>query len=349
MRNFDVVIVGGGQAGLAAGYYLHDKQMTYTILDSHSRIGDSWRQRYDSLELFTPRSYSSLPGLRMDGKPDGFPTKDEVADYLEQYVHKFQLPVELQVTVNRVTASQTGFHLNTSVGTYKAKQVIIASGAFHKPYMPSFADEASSTFRLHTSEYTSPNQIVGDHVLVVGGGNSGAQIAAELSNFKKVCLSVSHPLQYLPLQLWGRSIFHWLDKIGMLYADTDTLRGKWFKARKDPIFHKELSMLIRNQQIQLMPRLIEIQDETCTFQNGSKRVFDSIIWATGFMPDYDWVAIKGAVSKKGFPIHKKGVSPIQGLYYIGLPWQSQRGSALLCGVGRDAERIAREVYSYCPR
>lgn len=341
MESIKVVIVGGGQAGIAMGYYLVKEKGPFIILDANKQVGDSWRNRYDSLVLFTPRTYSQLPGFPMDGAPNGFPTKDEMASYLQQYASHFNLPMRHHTKVDRVTRQQNGrFHLKTNNGWIEAEKVVIATGAFQKPYLPPVLDSANDEMsQVHSSAYRNPAQIPGKSVLVVGGGNSGAQIAVELAKERNVTMAISHPFRFLPLKLLGKSMFSWLEWGGLLYAGVDTTRGRWFKKQKDPIFGKELKSLIKKDQIHLKPRVVNVQGKEVEFADHSRLSFDRIIWSTGFSPSYEWIDIDGVIATNGWPIHNRGITNIRGLYFLGLPWQYQRGSALVCGVGRDAEYL----------
>ncbi|WP_025027476.1 flavin-containing monooxygenase [Caldalkalibacillus mannanilyticus] len=342
-KNVQVVIIGAGQAGMAIGYYLKQQGESFILLDSSKRIGDSWRRRYESLVLFTPRGYSSLPGLPMKGSAEGFPTKDEVADYLEQYATHFQLPVQLNTYVKSLKKITNQFQLKTSQGTIIADQVVVASGAFQQPYIPPIVkskNPETELFQVHSSSYQSPAQIPRGSTLVIGGGNSGAQIAVELVEDREVTIATNHPFHFLPLHFLGKSIFFWLERLGLLYAGINTLKGKWFRKRNDPIFGSDLKKLLAEEKVKLRPKVRQVIGNEVIFEDHSSERYDNIIWSTGFTPSYEWIEIEGALSDKGVPLHERGISPIKGLYYMGLPWQYQRGSALLCGVGRDAEYLA---------
>ncbi|MCY8034297.1 flavin-containing monooxygenase [Bacillus sonorensis] len=340
MKQYDVVIVGSGQAGLAMANYLRNESLRFTLLDSSERVGDSWRRRYDSLVLFTPRKYSSLPGLQMEGPPEGFPTKDEIADYFENYSRYFDLPVQLKTHVITLKKKHDTFEIETNHGIIIANQVVVATGAFQRPLIPSVIDKKDEKlFQIHSSLYRSPKQVPEGSVLVVGGGNSGAQIAAELAHERNVTLATSHPFKFLPLRFLGKSIFFWLDITGLLYAGVDTKKGRWFRKQNDPIFGKELKTLIVNRKINVKPKVVSVKGNEILFEDHSKDSFNNIIWSTGFFPSYEWIDIEGVTSSNGRPIHNRGISPIKGLYFIGLPWQYQRGSALICGVGRDAKYL----------
>ncbi|MBJ8069877.1 NAD(P)-binding domain-containing protein [Bacillus cereus] len=340
----DIIIVGAGQAGLAMGYYLKQEGYSFLLLEAGNRIGNSWRNRYDSLQLFTPRAYSSLPGMTLIGEKNGFPYKDEIANYLEGYARHYKLPVQVQTEVLKIRKEKEVFELHTPTEILQSKKVIIASGGFQQPFIPSFSQHLSShIFQIHSSQYISPLQIPKGRVLVVGGGNSGMQIAVELAKTHEVTMSISHPLTFLPLHLFRKSIFNWLEKIGLLYAEINTKRGRWFQKRKDPIFGFEGKELIRNEAMKLWGKVVSASENNIMFQNGDTYRAQSIIWSTGFVQDYKWIEIEKAVNEKGFPNHIKGISPVRGLYYIGLPWQSQRGSALICGVGKDAAYLLSEI------
>ena len=344
IRMIDLIIIGAGQAGLTMGYYLKQEGYNFLLLEAGKQVGDSWRNRYDSLQLFTPRSYSSLPGMALIGEKNEFPYKDEIATYLEEYARHFQLPVQLQTEVLKIKKEKEIFELHTPTEILQTKKVIIASGGFQQPFIPSVSANLSShIFQIHSSQYKSPSQIPKGKVLVVGGGNSGMQIAVELAKTHEVTVSISHPLTFLPLQLFGKSIFNLLEKMGLLYAEINTKRGRWFQKRKDPIFGFEGKKLIRNGAIKLQEKVVSASGNNIMFQNGDIYSAESVIWSTGFVQNYNWIEIEQAVNEKGFPNHIKGISPVKGLYYIGLPWQSQRGSALICGVGKDAAYVLSEI------
>lgn len=336
----DVIIIGAGQAGLSMGFFLKQQDVSFLLLDAGERVGDSWRKRYDSLILFTPKSYSALPGMTFEGDQDAFPSKDEMADYLETYAKHFSLPVQLRTYVQKVKQIDSGFEVVTNKEILYSKQIIIASGAFQAPFLPSASRQyPKDVFQIHSSAYISPKQIPEGPILVVGGGNSGTQIAAELAMEREVTIAISRPFKFLPVHFFGRSIFSWLETLGFLYAGTDTKRGAWFRKQGDSIFGFEFRNLIQNGRVRVKPRVVDVQGDRTVFLDGSNMVVKNIIWSTGFAPDYKWLEIKGALDEKGEPLHYRGVSSVKGLFFIGLPWQRQRGSALVCGVGRDAEYL----------
>lgn len=337
---WDVIVIGAGQAGLAMGYFLQKAGNSFVILDRSFAVGDSWRDRYDSLTLFTPRSYSSLPGFKMPGDEKLFPLKDEVAAYLASYAKKFSLPIQHHTEVLRMTQSKKGFRLLTNQGEYIARQVVVATGAFQKAFLPPFSSSvAESAVQLHSSHYKHPKQLQPGPAAVIGGGNSGAQIAVELAKEREVYLSVGHKLSYLPLSFAGKSIFWWLNLLGLYRADVQSRVGRWLKKQPDPIMGFQLKQAINSERIKLKPRMVSVDQHDLIFADGSRAQVPNIIWATGFQRDDHWIRIPGVLNDKGAPVHQRGITPMEGLYFLGLPWQHNRSSALIQGVGEDAEYL----------
>jgi len=342
-RDVDVLVIGAGQAGLAMGYYLKDLPLTYALLDANPRVGDSWRTRYDSLVLFTPRMYSSLPGLQLSGDPDGYPGKDELADYLERYARHFDLPVHLNTSVQRLERSEAGFRVRTSQGTYQAKQVVVATGPFQKPFIPKLLGSLSpDVFQIHTAAYQNPRQLKPGSVLVVGAGNSGVQIAAELCADRDVYLSVGKEMKIMPSRILNRSLFWWFDVLGISKATLDTTIGKILR-RNDPIIGTEIKPLLKQGKVKQRGRAQALNGRVVEFSDGETCTVDNVIWATGFHYDHRWIDIPGVIDGNNDIIHQRGVTPIEGLYFLGLPWQYRRGSALLLGVHQDAQFLAEKM------
>lgn len=344
-QHFDVLIIGAGQAGLATGYYLSKTKHSFAILDASPSIGDTWKNRYDSLVLFTPRSYSSLPGLPLGGEPEDFPTKDEIADYLKVYAKHWNLPViNNRQVVQLIKIDDGTFQAKTNQGIYSANQVVVSTGPFQRPFIPSFSSLLpEATIQLHSSEYKNSTQLQDGPILVVGGGNSGAQIAAELSQERKVYLSISHSMRFLPLRIGTLSIFSLFRTIGLLSASRNSLIGNWFRKQPDPVFGLELRKLIKDGLIQLRPRVNSYHYGSIIFEDNCSLSVPNIIWSTGFKPSYEWIEIHGVFDHNNLPLHNRGVSPIPGLFFVGLPWQHTRGSALLGGVGEDAAYVVSSI------
>lgn len=341
---YHTVIIGAGQAGLAMGYYLKKLNQPFILLDKNQDIGDEWRNRYDSLVLFTPRMYSSLPGLQLEGDPHGFPIKDEVALYLKRYAEFFKLPIKLQTEVTRVWKEDSRFHVQTNDQVFEARNVIVASGPFQKPRIPTFAKDLSPDLRqLHSSQYKNPDDLIEGNVLVVGGGNSGAQIAVELSNQREIHLSISQKMKFVPMKVGKKSVFWWFNKIGIYKAPHDSWIGKKIRKSGDPIMGTELKDALASGAVIQKSRAVNGENSTIYFQDQTSLNIQNIIWSTGFALDYGWLKVKGALNYEVRPIHQRGVTQIDGLYFLGLPWQYRRGSALLQGVGEDAKYIAEYI------
>ncbi len=342
-KQYDVVVVGAGQAGLAMGYFLSQTSLSYVLLDSNPNIGDSWRNRYDSLVLFTPRWYSDLPGLPFPGDRNGLPTKDDVADYLELYARTFEIPVHHNTQAIKLEKATGGYKITTSIGEYASKHVVIATGPFHTPYMPQWASNIpEDIYQVHTATYKNPDELKEGPVLVVGMGNSGAQIAVEIAQKHKVFLSIGQDRKFLPIKLFGKSIFWFFTRLGIWSLTVHDRLGKWLSQQPDPVFGygKELKALNKQGSMIEKPRAVGADGKSAIlFEDGTTVEVNSIVWATGFRPDYRWIAIPDVIDENHKPKHHRGVSPVHGIYFLGLPWQYKRGSALLGGVGEDARYL----------
>jgi putative flavoprotein involved in K+ transport len=337
----DVLIVGGGQAGLAASYWASRAGLRHRVLDAAPRTGDSWRKRYDSLRLFTPRSHSQLPGLALPGAPDGLPSKDEIAAYLEEYVRAHDLPVEPNTRVLSVRRTGRELEVHTADRTLLAGAVIIATGPFHTPQRPGWADEVPVADQLHSFEYRRPRDVPGPRVLVVGGGNSGAQIAEELVLAgRDVTWSQSTAPRFVPQTVLGRNLFWWLDRLGMLTAPATSRRGRLLQRRGDPVIGTALRGLVREERLRLRPAATAPAADGVRFADGSRGSFDAIVWSTGFACDFSILDIPDALDAQGRPLHHGGVSQVDPrLMFLGLGWLTSRSSGLVGGVGADAERL----------
>lgn len=346
---FDTVIIGGGQAGLAAGYFLSKNNHNFIILDGNKAVGDSWRNRWDSLKLFTPSQFDNLPGMDFPQPKNYFPTKDEVANYLIDYAIKFKMPVRNQQFVNCLSMADGNFEIKTIDSIFVAKHVIIATGPYQQPYIPSFADQVDSSIsQLHSREYRNASQIADDLILIVGAGNSGCEIALELAaKGKKIWLS-GRDVGVIPVN--GR-----LGKIfdGMLVwwfmTHVLTIKTPIGKKLKQKFGHhgtplgRNTRKEIEEAGVILAPKLAGMHAGKPQLEDGQCLSVNCIIWATGFKPDYDWVDLP-IFDHGGYPIHSEGlVNDIPGLYFIGLPFQRGLSSVFLGGVGKDAEFITNKI------
>ena len=348
-ESFQTVVIGGGQAGLAVGYFLSRQGENFIILDKNSQTGDAWRCRWESLRLFTPSQFDSLPGMRFPTSKNYFPSKDEVADYLEEYARQFNLPIRHNVNVDSLRRTEQGYHISTGTVSFSARNVIVATGPFQLPYTPSFTSQLDpGIFQMHSSAYFNPKQIPVKSVLVVGAGNSGAEIALELSKTgKRVWLSgrdVGRVPANSPLgKLFDGRLIWWF-MTNLLTVDTPIGR----KMQAGVVHHgtplgRAQRDEIADAGIILTPRLSGIQSGKPQLEDGRILPAEGVIWATGFQPDYRWITMP-ILDKRGFPLHSRGVARgAPGLYFIGLPFQTGLSSALLGGVGKDAEYIASQV------
>ncbi|MEU2612198.1 NAD(P)/FAD-dependent oxidoreductase [Micromonospora sp. NPDC007271] len=338
----DTVIVGGGQAGLALGHHLRRAGVPFAILDGHARVGDAWRQRWDSLTLFTARRFSALPGLPFAGDPGGHPGKDEVADYLATYAARFDLPVRLGCRVTSVRPGTAGgFTVDTSTGALHAQRVVVAAGAFHTPRVPKVAGRlAPGVTQLHSSAYRNPEQLAGRVVAVVGGGNTGVQIAAELADHgRRVVLAAPTIGPVLPQRWLGRDIFWWFSRLGTMGLSADSRLGGRIAAQ-NPIIGTDVAGLLR--RVDRVGRVVNADGDSLLLADRRRRRVEAVVWATGFRPHYPWLEVP-VLDPSGAPVQRAGVTDWPGLYFLGLPWQRTRGSALLGWVGRDAEMLAARL------
>jgi putative flavoprotein involved in K+ transport len=343
-ERFDVVVIGAGQAGLAIGYFLARQGRRFVILEGSGTIGAAWRSRWESLVLFTPRRYDSLPGLAFPGDSDGHPTRDEVIAYLDRYAEAFALPIELHSAVRSLTAKDGAFVLELDDRWIEADQVVVATGPFQVPSMPSLAAELTlDVFQTHSTEYQAPVDVAQGTVLVVGGGNTGFQIAKELSATRPVYLSIGSRQTPLPQKLLGRDLFWWLTKTGVIDKTVDSRIGR--RARHRDTLIGSSSREIRRHGVELKPRAVAASGRTVGFADGSDLGVDAVIWATGYRPDYSWIDLP-VVDERGQARHRRGVTDVRGLYFLGLTWQHTRGSALLGWVKNDAEFIAEEIATF---
>lgn len=347
--HFDVLVIGAGQAGLAAGYHLRSTGLNFLILDCAARLGNSWRQRYDSLVLFTPRAFSALPGWLMSGDPAGCPSKDEQADYLEQYAGHFRLPIQLSTPIRRLTREASGFRAETEPGAcLRARAVILATGAFQAPVIPPMAhDFAPEVTQLTPLTYQRPGQIAaGAAVIVVGDGATGRQMALELAAEHPVTLAASGRPEPWPERLLGRHLFQWFAWLGLLNVPRDSALGRRLQ-RNDrfPGAHLRLRHLSRHG-VQIRGRLARAEGRRAVFADGSMQPAAAVIWATGYRDRTEWVLIPEAVDAAGAFRHTRGRSPVPGLYFVGRPWQTSQGSARLYGVGADAAQISRQAAAW---
>ena len=356
-ERFDVIVIGGGQAGLATGYYLARRGLRFTILEAHERIGESWRRRWDKLRVFTSARYDSLPGMPFPAPPHSFPSKDEVADYLEAYARRMELPMRTGVAVaNLRQADEEGFALDAGDERFEAPQVVIATGAFHEPCIPDFAAQLDPAIRqLHSSEYRNVGQLQPGGVLVVGASNSGGEIAFDVARDHETWLSGRDTGQ-MPFDIEGR-FARMIDPLFVfLISHVLTVRTPMGRKARPLIQHHGGPLeRVRPKDLaaagvhRVVARTVASRDGRPELEGGE--VFDvaNVIWATGFRHDYPWVDLQIG-GPDGYPIHDRGVVPAApGLYFVGLPFQYAFTSQLLAGVGRDARFVVERIAELAAR
>lgn len=341
-ESLEVLIIGAGQAGLALGYHLAERGCQFRIVDSAPEIGHTWRNRWDSLRLFSPAQYDGLPGMDFPAPADTYPSREQVADYLVAYANRFQLPVVLNAAITRLERPGEGFVAHTAHGTMHARQVVVATGPFQQPVTPVAAGGLSrGVVQLHSADYRNSDQLPIGPVLVVGAGNSGMQIADELADRHEVTLAVGTRSPELPQRFLGRDLFWWLTRLGAMNKTADSRLARRMRARGDLVIGSSLKALGR-RGVTLRPRVTATSSEGVTFADGVRMTPRSVIWATGFRSDYSWLDVTGPMAE-GQVTHRRGVTEVPGLYFLGLTWQHTRGSALLGFVKHDAAWIADRI------
>jgi len=339
----DVVVIGGGQAGLAMAWHLAREQVRFTVLEAGPELGHTWRSRWDSLRLFTPAQHDGLPGMPFPGPPDTYPGKDAAAAYLQVYAAAFGLPVRLNARVTRLSRTQHGFDVRTENEVFRARQVVVATGPFQVPFVPPVAGRLdASVTQLHSSAYLNPQALPPGPVLVVGGGNSGFQIAGELAATRPASLSIATKAPVLPQRLAGRDLFWWLTRLRLMRVTTQSRPGRRMSAREFIIGTSRRKLQAAG--VRFRPAVTGADGRTIQFTDGTSLDAGVVIWATGYRPEYSWIDIPG-VAAGSQVIHRRGVTEVSGLYFLGLSWQHTRGSALLGFVGDDAAYLARLITS----
>jgi putative flavoprotein involved in K+ transport len=350
-ERYETMVIGGGQAGLAVGYYLKRQGRSFVILDRNERTGDGWRTRWDSLKLYSPASRNGLPGMRFPARRASYPSSREMADYLEAYAARYELPVRSRVGVDTLTKEDGRYVATAGDRRFEADNVVVATGVFAKPHVPDFAGALDPGItQLHSSAYRNLSQFAEGRVLVVGASHSGSDIAFEAASQHEVVLSGKDNGQIpAPIESRrGRLIFRALVFVGTHVLTVDTPLGRKMR----PHIRHGGAPLLRHRRRDLRAAGVErVLARTVGVQNGlpvldDGRVLDvrNVVWCTGFRPDYSWIRLPIETGDDGFPVQYRGVmqsSP--GLYVIGLPFLHSFASMLVAGAGRDAERIVQHI------
>lgn len=349
-EHFDTVIIGGGQAGLNVAYRLQRAGRPFIILDAQERIGDAWRKRWDSLQLFTPARFNRLPGLPFPAGRGDVVSKDQMADYLERYAEHFQLPVRTGVRVQRLSRRGAGFLLETSSGAITAERVVVAMSNYQVPRVPAFAQHlAPGLLQLHSKQYENPSQLRPGRVLVVGGGNSAADIALELSKTHETIMA-GKETGAIPFRIEPFIARHFLISlvrfVGHFVLNMKTPLGR--KVR--PFFLHQAGPLVRvkpqdlvDAGVERVARVAGVEDGKPVLEGGRSLDVDNVVWCTGFKPGFGWIDMP-IFDEHGHPIHERGRVPaVPGLYFVGLHFQFAATSDTVTGVMRDARHVARTL------
>lgn len=344
-RTIDVLVIGAAQAGLTAGYYLKKTKREFLIVDAGNHIGDSWLARWDSLRLFTPRPYCSLPGLKLSKDTDYYPTKFQIAQYLTRYAEKYRLPIQLNCRVISLTRRNALFEAVTDNEIIIAKKIIIATGSYADAYIPDVSNKLDEKIKqLHSSQYKNPSQFIAPRVVVVGGGNSAAQIAVELAKSKQVAVVSRRTPQYTPTHLLGLSIFTYVAASGLFNISKKSKLRSNAERVGNYVIGTQLRDSIRHARIRhFNSKVIDATKQSLILQDGTNIPVEAVLWATGYKNNYKWIRIPGALSEDGLPLHHNGVSLVDGLYWVGLPWQRKLDSSLMHGVGKDARYVVGRI------
>jgi putative flavoprotein involved in K+ transport len=348
----ETVVIGGGQAGLSVGHHLARRGRRFLILDANQRVGDAWRRRWDSLRLFTPARYDALAALPFPAPAHSFPTKDQVADYLEAYAARFQLPVRTGVRVDRLWRDDGRYLVTAGERRFEADNVVVASGAYHTPRVPAFAAELDpAILQLHSSGYRRPSQLREGPTLVVGAGNSGAEIALEIAGRHPTWLAGKES-GHVPFRIEGaaaRYVFQPLlfRVVGHRVLTVDTPIGRRLRPRL--LAHGAPLVRVRPKDlaaagIQRVPRVVGVRDGHPLMADQRVLEVANVIWCTGSGPDFSWIDLPVFGDRKDEPMHHRGVVATQpGLYFVGLSFLYAMSSGFLPGVDRDAEHVVQAI------
>ncbi len=340
----DTVIIGAGQAGLAAAYYLQQHNVEFRLLDAAPTAGAAWASRYDSLRLFSPAWASGLPGRPWPGSPRRFPTRDETTAYLRDYAAHFGFPLETNQRVTRLAAGPRGYLLSTAAGhCYTARRVIVATGPYTSPKVPAWALQLPATVtQLHSRDYQRPAQLPGTGpVAVVGSGNSALQIAADLAAAgRPVFVAFDEKTPAMPNNqlMWAGLV-----STGLLGVSRHSLLGRRMYNSPEPVVSADLARLRRFANARFIGRAEEVLPSgAIRGRRGTSPALEAVVWATGYRPDYSWIDLP-ILAADGSPQHRRGLTAAPGVAFLGLNWLDSRRSALLNGAGPDARRVVAEL------
>ncbi len=348
---YDAIVIGGGQAGLATGYHLQRLGMRFVILEASEHAYGSWPKYYDSLRVFSPIGYSSLPGLPFPGEYDAYPSRDDVIDYLSAYQQQFNLPIMTSARVSQITKSSGIFHIKTvRGGLYETRSVIAATGSFHRPNLPKFPNQSVYTgIQLHSRDYRNPESFLGKRIVVVGGKNSAVQIGVELAKVANVTLVSRHPVKIQPQRILGKDFHFWARWTGLDRApfgiSQNFIQRQLGNVQVIDLGGYREALDAGKPDIRQM--FTHFTKNGVVWEDGTEEQVDAVIYATGFRPNLDYLQPLNALDENGNPHHLLGDSTtVEGLYYVGLSGQTSFASATLRGVGHDAKRVTKHLQRY---
>lgn len=342
MTNY--IIIGAGQAGLAIAYYLNKQNLNYVIVDANSETGAPWLKRWDSLKLFTPSEFNNLPGMKFPHKKGHYANKYEVANYLKAYVKKFNMPIEFNHKITSLKKENGVFKLKSDTKEFEAKNVIVATGPFHKPFTPKcHAKISDDILQIHSEHYKSPNQLQDGNTLVVGAGDSGVQILNEISKTDRtVYFSGNTNINSIPQEILGKTLWWWFSRVGFLSAHKYSWIGKKLSTGGQPVIGTDVKTLFKKDNVVCVGRTLDADKTIIEFEKQNIDDIKNIVWATGFKPNFQWIE-DIELDDSHYPKNYRGVSNIEGLYFLGLPWLYTRGSATLGGVKKDAKYLSKYI------
>jgi putative flavoprotein involved in K+ transport len=351
-EQLETVIIGGGQAGLAAGYHLKRQGQSFLILDAGDRVGDSWRERWPSLRLYSPARYDGLPGMAFPAPRHSSPMGYEMADYLEAYAKRFDLPIRTGIHVDGLSREGERYVVSASDKRFEADNVVLATGVMQEPVVPEFASQLDPRItQLHSFDYRSPAQLQEGAVLVVGAAHSGGDIALEVAGEHRTVLCGRDTGQ-IPLRLESRRmrlawpVMRFL-ATRILTVDTPLgrkLRSK-IRAHGGPLLRVKRADLAAAGVERVFERMVGVQDGLPMLADGRVLEVTNVIWCTGFRPDYSWIDLP-LENEDGYPRQYRGAVPsLPGLYFVGMLFLHSFSSMLILGAGRDAKRVAKHIES----
>ena len=358
-EHVETLIIGGGQAGLAVGHELQRRKREFLILDAHERVGDSWRKRWPSLRLYSPASFDGLPGMAFPAPAHAYPTGLEMADYLESYARRFELPVRSGTRVEALDRNGAGYVVTAGDHHFGADNVVVATGVFQheRPFVPEFAPELDPGIRqLHSADYRGPEQLQPGPVLVVGAAHSGGDIAFELARAGYPTVLSGRDTGQIPVPLGSRRMrlawpilrFLWTR---ILTVDTPMGRSVKHEIRwgGGPLIRVQRSDLEAAGIERVLDRTVGVENGMPVLADGRVLEVTNVVWCTGFRNDWDWIRFSVPREDDGYPLQKRGAASVPGLYFVGMPFLHSFSSMLILGAGRDGKRVAQHIASQAER